>query len=104
MNPTDRHLVRDLTPGRMAAGSAHLNHPVNLIAGMSTSTAVSQVSALFGNFAEAVAFGARGIRWAFSDQSPNAFERDLIEAVVVSRIDIVVANWDAYVAPKTAAS
>lgn len=81
-----------------------LGHPVDFVAAMPTTTAVSQVSALFGNFAEAIAYGDRGIMWKFSDQAAGAFERDLIEVHAVSRIDTVVANSDAFAGLKTAAS
>lgn len=81
-----------------------LGHPVDFVAAMPTTTAVSQVSALYGNFAEALAYGDRGIVWKFSDQAAGAFERDLIEVHAASRIDTVVANSDAFTALKTAAS
>jgi HK97 family phage major capsid protein len=73
---------------------------------MPTTTATSQVSALYGNFAEAVLLGDRqGVEIAISDQ--RYFEYDLVGVRGVTRYDINVhepgdgSNVGAYVALKT---
>ena len=97
--------IRDMEAG--AAGiPMFLGMPVHFTSAMPTSTAVAQVSALFGAFNQAVIIGDRvPTRIALSDQF--AFDTDRLALRATTRYDINVHESTAtgpYVGLKTAAS
>lgn len=87
-----------------------LNRPVTLTQSMPTTTAVSQVSCLYGSFSEAALIGDRGLSFAATDQALGAFDADITWMRANSRVDINVhaggdsSNAGAYVGLSTAAS
>ena len=77
---------------------------------MPRTTAVSQVSALFGAFEDAVTMADHGIQFRATDKAPGAFENNLTLLRATSRYDLLVHNGGdgsaagAYVGLSTAAS
>lgn len=87
-----------------------LGYEVVLSSKMTAASAVSTISAFFGDFASGVVLANRSLTFMASDKAPGLIENDLLALRTVSRVDIICHNVGdsstagAVVALKTAAS